>query len=293
MGKKGTLYLCPTPIGNLEDITLRALKTLEEVDLIAAEDTRVTIKLLNHFEIKKPLISYHEHNKKSQGAKLISILLEGKNIAIVTDAGTPGISDPGEDLVKQAIDAGINVVPLPGAVAAICALVASGLSTDRFVFEGFLSKKNQERDKRLSELVSEKRTLVFYEAPHRIIKTLKALKDTLGNRRVTIAREMTKLHEEFIRGTLEDLIQRFGEVTPKGEMVIVLEGVKSDLNSDKRQVASNLDSEPSAKELKLKLESIIKDHIAQGYTKNHALRCAARELGISRNEAYELLINKT
>ncbi|HHY41679.1 MAG TPA: 16S rRNA (cytidine(1402)-2'-O)-methyltransferase [Thermoanaerobacterales bacterium] len=289
MEKHGILYLCPTPIGNLEDITLRALKILNEVDYIAAEDTRVTLKLLNHFNIKTPLISYHEHNKKSQGPRLISLLQEGKNIALVTDAGTPGISDPGEDLVKDAIKAGINIVPLPGAIAAICALVASGLSTERFVFEGFLPKKNQDRDRRLLELASEERTIIFYEAPHRIIKTLKVLKDTFGNRKAAVAREMTKIHEEFARGTLEDLIQRFIDVKPKGEMVIVVEGAKKDLNSDRGQPAPFLENELSSEELKSKLQAMFKENISQGYAKNQALRKAAKELGISRNEAYRIL----
>ena len=289
MEKHGILYLCPTPIGNLEDITLRALKILNEVDYIAAEDTRVTLKLLNHFNIKTPLISYHEHNKKSQGPRLISLLQEGKNIALVTDAGTPGISDPGEDLVKDAIKAGINIVPLPGAIAAICALVASGLSTERFVFEGFLPKKNQDRDRRLFELATEQRTIIFYEAPHRIIKTLKVLKDTFGNRKAAVAREMTKIHEEFARGTLEDLIQRFEEAKPKGEMVIVLEGAKKDLNSDRGQPAPFLENELSSEELKSKLQAMFKENISQGYAKNQALRKAAKELGLSRNEAYRIL----
>lgn len=292
MDKYGTLYLCPTPIGNLEDITLRALKILKEVDYIAAEDTRVTVKLLNHYNIKTPLISYHEHNKKSQGHKLIALLKEGKDIALVTDAGTPGISDPGEDLVRDAIEAGINIVPLPGAVAAICALVASGLSTKQFVFEGFLPKKSQERTKRLLELASDERTIVFYEAPHRIAKTLKALKDTLGNRRAVIAREMTKIHEEFIRGPLEELIQRFEEIKPKGEMVIVVEGAKADSNAPDGQGAVLSEHDVTPEELKGKLESIIKENIAQGHTKNQALKIAAEKLGLSRNEAYDLLIDK-
>lgn len=292
MDKYGTLYLCPTPIGNLEDITLRALKILKEVDYIAAEDTRVTVKLLNHYNIKTPLISYHEHNKKSQGPKLIALLKEGKDIALVTDAGTPGISDPGEDLVRDAIEAGINIVPLPGAVAAVCALVASGLSTKQFVFEGFLPKKSQERTKRLLELASDERTIVFYEAPHRIAKTLKALKDTLGNRRAVIAREMTKIHEEFIRGPLEELIQRFEEIKPKGEMVIVVEGAKADSNAPDGQGAVLSEHDVTPEELKGKLESIIKENIAQGHTKNQALKIAAEKLGLSRNEAYDLLIDK-
>ncbi|MCG1011817.1 16S rRNA (cytidine(1402)-2'-O)-methyltransferase [Tepidanaerobacter sp. GT38] len=291
MEKHGILYLCPTPIGNLEDITLRALKILNEVDYIAAEDTRVTLKLLNHFNIKTPLISYHEHNKKSQGPRLISLLQEGKNIALVTDAGTPGISDPGEDLVKDAIKAGINIVPLPGAIAAICALVASGLSTERFVFEGFLPKKNQDRDRRLFELATEQRTIIFYEAPHRIIKTLKVLKDTFGNRKAAVAREMTKIHEEFARGTLEDLIQRFEEAKPKGEMVIVLEGAKQHINNE-RGPATLFEDELSLDQLKSKLKAMFEKNISKGYAKNQALRKAAKELGLSRNEAYRILTDE-
>lgn len=293
MTKQGTLYLCPTPIGNLEDITLRALRILREVDLIAAEDTRVTIKLLNHFEIKTALISYHEHNKKIQGPKLISLLQEGKNIALVTDAGTPGLSDPGEDLVKDAAKAGINVVPLPGAAAAICALVSSGLSTERFVFEGFLPKKARERKQRLSELVSEERTLVFYEAPHRMIKTLKALKDTLGNRPVTIAREMTKVHEEFIRGTIEDAIQRFATESPRGEMVIVVEGANTEQQSAQDPRNAVIKPVLSDGELADKLQSIIQQKMAEDLSKKQALKKAAEELGLSRNQAYELLIKET
>ncbi|HHY70501.1 MAG TPA: 16S rRNA (cytidine(1402)-2'-O)-methyltransferase [Thermoanaerobacterales bacterium] len=289
MTKQGTLYLCPTPIGNLEDITLRALKILREADLIAAEDTRVTIKLLNHFEIKTPLASYHEHNKRIQGPKLISLLQAGKNIALVTDAGTPALSDPGEDLVKDAIEVGIKVVPLPGAAAAICALVSSGLSTKRFIFEGFLPKKARERNERLSELTLEERTLVFYEAPHRIIKTLKAIKDTLGNRRVTIAREMTKVHEEFIRGTIEEIIERFNTEAPRGEMVIVVEGAHPEQKSENVVAEHQL----SRKELANVLQSILQQKITEGFTKKQALKKAAEELGLSRNEAYKLLIKQT
>ena len=292
MTKQGTLYLCPTPIGNLEDITLRALKTLKEADLIAAEDTRVTIKLLNHFEIKTPLTSYHEHNKRTQGPNLISLLQEGKNIAVVTDAGTPGLSDPGEDLVKDAAKLGIKVVPLPGAAAAICALVSSGLSTERFVFEGFLPKKARERNQRLSKLALEERTLVFYEAPHRMIKTLKALKDTLGNRRITIAREMTKVHEEFIRGTIEEAIERFNSKPPRGEMAIVVEGANSEQKSAGESGNGVIEPGFSERDLASKLQSIIQKRTIEGLTKKQALKKAAEELGLSRNQAYELLIRE-
>lgn len=287
MSKKGTLYLCPTPIGNLEDITLRALRTLKAVDIIAAEDTRVTIKLLNHFELKTPLISYHEHNRNTQGPKLVSLLEEGKNIAVVTDAGTPGLSDPGEDLVCDCIKAGIKVVPLPGAAAAVCALVASGLSTERFVFEGFLPKKAQDRRQRLSELTSDKRTLIFYEAPHRIRKTLKSIKEVLGNRQIVIAREMTKIHEEFIRGTAKQVIDKFSNTSPRGEMVIIVDGAKND--TSKVKVAEKF----TTQELASKLETDMQKNMDKGLSRNKALKKSAQELGLSRNEAYELLIRES
>ncbi|MGI5859594.1 MAG: 16S rRNA (cytidine(1402)-2'-O)-methyltransferase [Tepidanaerobacteraceae bacterium] len=290
MIKQGTLYLCPTPIGNLEDITLRALRILKEVDLIAAEDTRVTIKLLNHFEIKTPLTSYHEHNKRTQGPNLISFLQEGENIALVTDAGTPGLSDPGEDLVKDAAKSGIKVVPLPGAAAAICALVASGLSTERFVFEGFLPKKARDRKQRLAELITEQRTLIFYEAPHRMIKTLKALQNTLGDRRVVIAREMTKIHEEFIRGTIKEVMERFNCEPPRGEMVIVVEGANSEQKSSQVWENGVIEHELSRRDLINKLQSIMQKKMTEGLTNKQALKKAAVELGLSRNQAYELLL---
>lgn len=289
MTNKGKLYLCPTPIGNLEDITLRALKVLEKVDLVAAEDTRVTIKLLNHFEIKTPLMSYHEHNKKTQGAKLVELLLEGKNIALVSDAGTPGLSDPGEDLVRESVKAGIKVVPLPGAAAAICALVSSGLSTKRFVFEGFLPQKARDRKERISELVLESRTVVFYEAPHRIMKTLKDLKEALGNRQIVLAREMTKIHEEFLRGSIEDIIKIFESKRPRGEMVIVMEGAHSKEESHNNSPGKSL----SQKELIDELQKNLQEKLDKGLSKKLALRESAEELGISRNEAYKLLINDT
>lgn len=282
---KGVLYLCPTPIGNLDDITFRALNVLKEVDLIAAEDTRVTIKLLNHFEIKTPLTSYHEHNKISKGPKLINMLNEGKSIALVTDAGTPALSDPGEDLVQDAIKEKIKVVPLPGAAAAVCALVASGLSTRRFAFEGFLPLKQKEKREFLTKIVEDERTLIFYEAPHRIVKTLKTLFDIFGNRKIVIAREMTKIHEEFIRGTIEEIIERFEASPPKGEMVLVVEGF-TPCKSPSESAKADED------ELKASLQSIIKEEMSKGFTKNQALKRAAKQVGVSRNEAYEILIEK-
>lgn len=282
---KGVLYLCPTPIGNLDDITFRALNVLKEVDLIAAEDTRVTIKLLNHFEIKTPLTSYHEHNKISKGPKLINMLNEGKSIALVTDAGTPALSDPGEDLVQDAIKEEIKVVPLPGAAAAVCALVASGLSTRRFAFEGFLPSKQKEKKEFLTKIAKDERTLIFYEAPHRIAKTLKTLFDIFGNRKIVIAREMTKVHEEFMRGTIEEIIEKFEASPPKGEMVLVVEGFTPCKNLPESAKADE-------DELKASLQSIIKEEMSKGFTKNQALKRAAKQVGVSRNEAYEILIEK-
>lgn len=285
MIQKGTLYLCPTPIGNLEDITLRALKILKEVDFIAAEDTRVTIKLLNHFDIKTPLLSYHEHNKKTSGAKIVSMLKEGKDIAVVSDAGTPGFSDPGEDLVKQALKVGIRVVPLPGAVAAITALIASGLNCERFVFEGFLPKKNRDKKARIKKLSKEERTIILYEAPHRIIRTLKNLKEALGNRKIVIAREITKLHEEFIRGKIETVIENFNTKPPRGEMVVLIDGCdKSQNDTSDKMVHEN-----NAQLLKLRVKLLTE----KGYDNKVALKKAAKELGLSRNAAYEILINKS
>jgi len=285
MTRNGTLYLCPTPIGNLEDITLRALKILKNVDTIAAEDTRVTIKLLNHYDIKTPLVSYHEHNKNTSGPKIISMLEEGKNIAVVSDAGTPGLSDPGEDLVKQALEAKIRVVPLPGAAAAISALVASGLDSKRFVFEGFLPNKSRDRKVRIKELSTEERTVILYEAPHKIVRTLKELKAVLGNRQIVIAREMTKIHEEFIRGRIEAVLDKFDVKSPRGEMVVLIEGYKNTEETSE----SEGDLGNKAVFLKLAIE-----HLTQrGFSKKQALKKAAEKLGLSRNEAYDLMIKKT
>jgi 16S rRNA (cytidine1402-2'-O)-methyltransferase len=309
----GILYLCPTPIGNLEDITLRALKTLKEADYIAAEDTRVTRKLLNHYEIKTPVLSYHEHNKNERGPKIISLLQEGKSVALVTDAGTPGISDPGEDLVRLAVEAGVRVVPLPGPAAAVCALVASGLSTERFAFEGFLPRKTKERKQRLLELADERRTMVLYEAPHRVIKTLNAMREALGNRRIAVAREMTKIHEEFFRGTIDQALERFEKDPPRGEMVLVVEGrgfdgmekggegptkfrdglVKNGPEDPARQhgAASGGDvAELDTAGLRSLLELKMEEHAAIGIGRKQALKIAARELGIARNDAYRILI---
>ncbi|HZK18211.1 MAG TPA: 16S rRNA (cytidine(1402)-2'-O)-methyltransferase [Clostridia bacterium] len=221
----GVLYLCATPIGNLEDITLRALRVLREADLIAAEDTRHTRKLLSHYGIKAVLTSYHEHNKQKKGEVLLGELKKGKKIALVTDAGLPGVSDPGEDIVNLALSRSIPVIPIPGPSAGITALVVSGLPTKHFVFEGFLPTKKRDRDGRLALLKTEKRTIILYESPHRLKKTLKDLIKVLGSeRRLAIARELTKIHEEVLRGTAEELLIHFENISPRGELSLIVEG---------------------------------------------------------------------
>ena len=224
----GKLYICPTPIGNLEDMTYRTIRILNEVDLIAAEDTRHSIKLLNHFEISKPLTSYHEHNKDSKGGYLINKLLEGENIALISDAGMPGISDPGEDIIKQAIEHNIDIEVLPGATASITALVVSGLETAKFAFEGFLDRDKKVRRNQLEELKEERRTIIFYESPHRLKDTLKDMLKVLGNRRIAVNREITKKYQEIIREDIETVINIFNEKEVKGEFVLIVEGFKGE-----------------------------------------------------------------
>ena len=224
----GKLYICPTPIGNLEDMTYRTIRILNEVDLIAAEDTRHSIKLLNHFEISKPLTSYHEHNKDSKGGYLINKLLEGENIALISDAGMPGISDPGEDIIKQAIEHNIDIEVLPGATASITALVGSGLETAKFAFEGFLDRDKKVRRNQLEELKEERRTIIFYESPHRLKDTLKDMLKVLGNRRIAVNREKTKKYQEIIREDIETVINIFNEKEVKGEFVLIVEGFKGE-----------------------------------------------------------------
>lgn len=266
---KGKLYICPTPIGNLEDITLRTLRILGEVDLIACEDTRHSIKLLNHYEIKKPLTSYHEHNIKEKGPELIQKLLDGKNIAIITDAGMPGISDPGEDIIRLAIEEEIQVIGLPGPTASITALVVSGLSTDKFVFEGFLPSKKNQRLKTLEELSDEKRTIIFYESPHRLLNTLEGMLEKLGNRNIAIARELTKIYEEIYRGDFEGAIEKFSTDRIKGEFVIIVEGNKE------------------VKVIEINIQEELKKHIDQGMTKKDAIKKVVDEFNISKNEVYK------
>ena len=224
----GKLYICPTPIGNLEDMTYRTIRILNEVDLIAAEDTRHSIKLLNHFEISKPLTSYHEHNKDSKGGYLINKLLEGENIALISDAGMPGISDPGEDIIKQAIEHNIDIEVLPGATASITALVGSGIETAKFAFEGLLDRDKKVRRNQLEELKEERRTIIFYESPHRLKDTLKDMLKVLGNRRIAVNREITKKYQEIIREDIETVINIFNEKEVKGEFVLIVEGFKGE-----------------------------------------------------------------
>lgn len=269
---KGILYICPTPIGNLEDITLRTLRVLEEVDLIAAEDTRHTLKLLNHYNIKKPLTSYHEHNKVEKGKMLIEKLKEGIDIALVTDAGMPGISDPGEDIIRLAINNQVNIVALPGASALITGLVLSGLSTDKFVFEGFLSSKKKARREELKSLKEERRTIILYEAPHRVLDLLKDMKDILGNRRLAIARELTKIHEEVFRGNILEAIQKFEEEKPRGEFVLIIEGTQ-------------IQEEDPYKDISIKEH--IKLYMEEGLSKRDAVKKVADIRGISKNLVYK------
>jgi 16S rRNA (cytidine1402-2'-O)-methyltransferase len=270
------LYLVATPIGNREDITLRALRVLKEVDLIACEDTRHTRRLLDHFGISKPTISYHEHNEQARAAELVERLLAGVKIALVTDAGTPGISDPAYRIVKAAIEGAVQVIPIPGASAVITALIASGLPTDSFKFTGFLPHKKAARRRLLEELKGERATLVFYEAPHRIRETLVDARETLGNREGALARELTKMHEQFIRGTLEVIGERVAAENPRGEMTLVIAGNRDD-NLPKTQDLSIGDD----------VERLMRD---EGLTRSDAIKLAARSRGLTKRQAYQLLL---
>lgn len=276
----GTLYLCATPIGNLDDITFRVLETLKNVDVIAAEDTRNSIKLLNRFEIKTPMTSYHEFNKYDKGRQLIEQLLEGKNIAVITDAGMPGISDPGEELVKMAYEAGVTVTVLPGACACVTALTLSGLPTRRFCFEAFLPIDKKERKDVLAELVDETRTIVLYEAPHRLVKTLAELMGVLGDRRLTICRELTKKHEEAFRTTFTEALAFYEENEPKGECVLVIEGAD-------REELRRAEQESFAE---LSLEEHMERYLSQGMSKKDAMKAVAADRGVSKREIYAMLL---
>lgn len=277
----GTLYLCATPIGNLEDMTFRVIRTLKEVDLIAAEDTRNSIKLLNHFEIKTPMTSYHEYNKIEKGRKLVEKLLEGQNIALITDAGTPGISDPGEELVKMCCEAGVTVTSLPGAAACITALTISGLATRRFAFEAFLPTDKKERQEVLKELVNDTRTLILYEAPHRLVKTLHELSETLGEeRKIAVCRELTKKHETAFRTTLGEAIDYYEENEPKGECVLVIEG----------RSREEIKKEQQMKWEEISLEEHMTHYEQQGMSRKEAMKCVAKDRGISKRNVYQQLL---
>ncbi|MFR3730891.1 16S rRNA (cytidine(1402)-2'-O)-methyltransferase [Lacrimispora sp.] len=274
------LYLCATPIGNLDDITLRVLNTLKEVDLIAAEDTRHSIKLLNHFDIKTPMTSYHEYNKVEKARYLVQQMREGVSVALITDAGTPGISDPGEELVRQCYEAGIGLTSLPGPAACITALTLSGLATRRFCFEAFLPSDKKEKQWILEELKDETRTIVIYEAPHRMGKTLQELYSALGNRNITICRELTKRYETAFRTTFEDALKAYEAENPKGECVIVIEG---------KSIQEIKKEETRAFE-EMTLEEHLKLYEGQGIERKEAMRMVAKDRGISKREVYQYLI---
>ena len=277
----GTLYLCATPIGNLEDMTFRVIRTLKEVDLIAEEDTRNIIKLLNHFEIQTPMTSYHEYNKYEKGRKLVEKLQDGMNIALITDAGTPGISDPGEELVKMCYEAGISVTSLPGAAACITALTLSGLSTRRFAFEAFLPTDKKEKELVLQEIERETRTIIMYEAPHRLLKTLKMLSERLGKeRRITVCRELTKRHETAFATTLEEACAYYNEQPPKGECVLVIEG------RSREQIAQ----EEKAQWEEMSIEEHMEHYLSQGIDKKEAMKKVAKDRGVSKRDIYNALI---
>ena len=278
----GTLYLCATPIGNLEDMTYRAIRTLQEVDLIAAEDTRHTIKLLNHFEIKTPMTSYHEFNKYDKADYLVTKLLEGLNIAVVTDAGTPGISDPGEVLVQKAYEAGITVTSLPGACACITALTMSGRETRRFCFEAFLPTDKKERKFILEELKEETRTTILYEAPHRLLKTVEELLETLGDRNVTLLRELTKKHETAFLTTLSGILEFYEDKEPKGECVLVMEGANREELIRKEQEVFE----------QMSFTDHVNHYIALGESKKDAMKKVAADRGISKREVYQALLEE-
>lgn len=276
----GKLYLCATPIGNLEDITLRVLRVLKEVDLIAAEDTRNSIKLLNHFEIKTPMTSYHEYNKIEKAYTLIEKMRQGQSVALITDAGTPGISDPGEELAAMCYDAGIEVTSLPGPAACITALTLSGLSTRRFAFEAFLPWDKKERKEVLAELVNETRTIILYEAPHRLVRTLKELLETLGNRRMTLCRELTKKHETALRSTIEELINYYEKEKPLGECVLVIEG------KSREEVAE----EQRASWEEISIEEHMELYEKQGNSRKDAMKLVAKDRGTTKREIYQYLL---
>lgn len=282
---RGKLYLVATPIGNLEDITYRAVRMLKEADVIAAEDTRQTRKLLSHYGIGGTLVSYHEHNKRTSGPALIERLLEGQSVALVSDAGLPGISDPGEDLVRLAIEAGIAVVPVPGASASLSALIVSGLPSTPFRFAGFLPRERNRLSEALEALRQAEETIIVYESPHRLAATLAAMRRTLGNRRIVLARELTKKHEELLRGTLDEALSHLAEHPPRGEYVLVVEGH----TGEEGEGAEN----PDAWWSPLELEEHVRHYEEKlGLPRKAAMKRAAEDRGLSRRDVYQALLNR-
>lgn len=269
----GILYLCATPIGNLGDISARCLEAFQNADLIACEDTRRTVQLLNHFGIKKQLTSYHEHNKREKGEVIVNLLKEGKNVVLVSDAGTPAISDPGEDLVKLCIENDLRVTPIPGCVAGINALIVSGLPTRRFAFEGFLSVNKRHRKEHLESVKNDTHTLIFYEAPHKLTYTLADMLEILGDRKIALCRELTKIHEEIIRTTLAEAQNLYTETSPKGEFVIVIEGAKEPEKEEQWWEA-------------LSVEEHVEKYIADGVDSKEAVKMTAKDRGLPKREVY-------
>ncbi len=272
----GELYLVATPIGNLEDITLRAIKILSQVDIIAAEDTRHTLQLLNHLDIKKPLISYYKETERVKADIIINKLKEGKNIAIVSDAGTPAISDPGEEIVKRCIEENVKIIPIPGACAFINALICSGFSTREFLFIGFLSANKKDRKDKLEEIKKENRTLIFYEAPHKIHATLESMQQVLGDRRVVLAKELTKIHEEYIRGNISEILEKEQEI--KGEIVILVQGAEK--SNDEKDFLNSMS-----------LEEHYKYYLNQNMEKKEIIKKIAKDRNTNKNEIYQYFIN--
>ena len=278
---QGKLYLCATPIGNLEDITLRVLRTLKEADLIAAEDTRHSIKLLNHFDIKTPMTSYHEFNKVEKARYLVDKMREGTNVALITDAGTPGISDPGEELVRQCYEAGIEVTSLPGPAACITALTISGMATRRFAFEAFLPSDKKEKQEIFEELKKETRTIILYEAPHRLVRTLSELLENLGDRRISVCRELTKTHETVFRTTVSEALSYYETEEPRGECVLVIEG--------KNRLEIQQEQERSWEAVSI--EEHMKRYLDGGTDKKEAMKLVAKDRGIKKRDVYQYLLN--
>lgn len=279
--KKGTLYIVGTPIGNLGDITIRAIETLKSVDVILAEDTRQTLKLLNHFNIQKHLVSYHRHNEDEKIKNVVDFLDSGKDLALVSDAGMPVISDPGQNLIKYLVANNYNIVTIPGVTAVITAIVKSGLDSTRFTFEGFLSINKKQRKLRLESLKNEERTMVFYEAPHKLLATLKDMYEVFGKRNICIARELTKLHEEYIHTTFEEAISKIEQFGIKGEIVLLIEG--KDL--------SVLEQEIKEKQNQIDSVSLVKEYMSKGISKKEAIKQVAKQKGVTKNEVYQECID--